>query len=175
MAIELKDRMVTLEDLRAAYDDLVSKISGGAKVWHNITDELTWQTGKAVKTVLVADSDWRYSWETPSGSSDADIINCYYAEIIPTAGERYKVTGWATANISHGLFAVLDSSGNLIDMGSPLFNEIGSHDKKACGKYFYRSIEITVPKKAAKLMVLNWNKQMGSSYSLSDIIVEKEA
>lgn len=175
MAIELKNKLVTLEDLRAAYDDLVSKISGGAKVWHDITDELTWQTGKAIKAVLIGDNDWRYSWETPSGSGDSNIANCYYAEIIPTAGDRYRITGWTMAGVSHGLFAMLDANGNLIDMGSPLFNDIGAYNKKACGKYFYRSIDVTVPRKAAKLMVLNWNKQMGSSYSLTDIIVEKEA
>ena len=178
MAIELKNKLVTLEDLRAAHDDLVSKISGGAKVWHDITNELTWQTGKApVLSQVFVDLDpkWQWQWKTVT-SSDGDIYRLQHAEITPAHGERYRITGWQT----NMLYVFLDASDNLMDYGGDPQKEgheegIDTSYKQSYGLYRYGTVELTVPKTAAKLMVLNYNKVINNAYSLTDIIVEKEA
>ena len=178
----LKDKLVTLEDLQAVYNKIIQMVGEG-EMWNDITGDLTWNTGKAVKrqqAIISSQPTYIWSWEAVD-SGDTGASNGRYAIIEPEAGEKYRITGWAKKSSSSdnyycGLYAMLNSSGNLISFGGS--EEFGYADqrtieKTACGGFYFISTELTIPEKCAKLMVLNWNKQMDSNYSLSDIIVEK--
>lgn len=92
----LKDKLVTLEDLKTVYE----KIKGGVEMYSDITNTLTWNDATWVPQIK---NDVPYkdsSVKDPTHQGQGDLVvsaayeNVKVAKIQVSPGERYKVTGW---------------------------------------------------------------------------------
>lgn len=80
----IKDKLVTLEDLKAAYDDLVEKMGA----WEDITSSLTWVDDAALKPIISSDTKKYLS------------ISAKKATLAVSPGDRLRITAYCPADLS---------------------------------------------------------------------------
>lgn len=172
--MEVANKLVTLADLKAAYDNLKATcedLRRKANMWEDITDQLTFSA--ATWNVLgYSGNDWVKNTSDVMGSS---------ASISVVPGERYKVTGWtchmnamSSDRQTAFLAAVTNSSGNILSGYSlhiPISQRQGNESYYY--KWTYDSREIVIPKNARTLVVFSFGAVRGMGSSVDDVILEK--
>ena len=173
--------------------------SGGnnGEIWQDITDQLTWKTGKSLYSQQVTGSGHAVTLVTVSPYSTG-----HYDTITVAQGERYRITGWikkyalalGTNNVVDTKaysYALLDANQSVIALPRETEPEVGFRQYDL---YFYPpavlvTSEIIIPASASYLFLANlssyfnelatqyrasYPSQLPSiSYSLDDFRLEK--
>ena len=166
----VKDKLVTLEDLKTAYDKLKEMMD----MYEDITSSLTFNNA---------------SWVPGHGISGAGgekstvaerIAGVKVAKINVTKGEKYKVYAWCdTAYSENGHYttfplALADASDNVISA----YAEYPEHpytlraERRVSDVHFGES-RVTIPAKAKYLYVFDFSGHSAIGATAGDIIVEK--
>lgn len=171
--MEAANKLVTLADLKAAYDDLKATyedLRRKANMWEDITDQLTFSAATWYPYPYTQ-TEWTKQTSGVKGSS---------ATIPVTHGERYRVTGWscddASASYTSTLFlaALTNSSGTLIGAyGADVNLSERLGNDMAYFRWNYGSRELTIPRNATTLVVFSYGGVRGKGSSVNDIILEK--
>lgn len=168
----VESKLVTLADLKAAYDDLKRRTN----MWEDITDQLTFSAA---------------TWQPkPFSENDSNTINWYKvtndvrgsaAQIQVTPGERYRLTAWSAGDTSYAskptlrfVAAILNSSNGLLSAYCPETTNQEMHGSG--GSYYcwkFAPVEITIPKNAMTLVVFSFGAVRGMGSSVDDVILEK--
>ncbi len=171
--MEVANKLVTLADLKAAYDDLKATyedLRRKANMWEDITDQLTFSAATWYPYPYSSE-DWTKNTSGARGSS---------ATIPVTPGERYRVTGWScslssTDNSMTFLAALTNSSDTLVGAyatDTSLSERQGSTNL-AYFRWNYGSREFTIPRNATTLVVFSYGGVRGKGSSVDDVILEK--
>ena len=176
--MEVANKLVTLADLKAAYDDLKATcedLRRKANMWEDITDQLTfsaatWQPLNRGDNVY--DIVWRKTTAGVRGAS---------ASIRVAPGERYRLTAWSAGDELQGnngtlwyTAALLNASDGLITACCP--NPSNRELKGTYSTYFcwrFAPVEFTIPKNARTLVVFSFGAVRGMGSSVDDVILEK--
>lgn len=167
----VESKLVTLADLKAAYDDLRRKMN----MWEDITDQLTFSAATWMplnRTGYAYEIEWV---KTTAGGRGAS------ASIQVTPGERYRLTAWSagdrlTENNTPLWYtaALLNASDGLITAYCP---ELSHQQLKGSNFDYYcwtfAPVEFTIPKNARTLVVFSFGAVRGMGSSVDDVILEK--
>ena len=171
--MEAANKLVTLADLKAAYDDLKATcedLRRKANMWEDITDQLTFSAATWFPYPY-SSHDWTIHTTNVMGSS---------ATIPVTPGERYRVTGWSSNTVASEntstmyLAALMNSSDTIVGAYAADANlsERQGNDM-AYFRWIYASREFTIPRNATTLVVFSYGGVRGRGSSVGDVILEK--
>ena len=161
----VKDKLVTLEDLKTAYDKLKEMMD----MYEDITSSLTWSNATWVPNIT--------SGTLSKDSTAATIAGVKVTKITVSKGERYRVNGWwnniaAALNISPSCptipLALTNASDTLISIQGPVTLE--ANQTKST---HYGEATITIPASAKYLYIFDFGGHANISRTVGDSIVEK--
>ena len=166
----VKDKLVTLEDLKTAYDKLKEMLD----MYEDITSSLTWSNATWVPTAGSTGTKG-------DKSTTADqIAGVKVAKIPVTKGEKYRVFAWLdTTYNSNGHYktfplALADSSDNVVSViGDYPEHAYTVGTEKRVSDVHFGETRIVAPGKAAYLYVFDFSGHSAIGATAGDIIVEK--
>lgn len=161
-----KDKLVTLEDLKTAYDKLKEMLD----MYEDVTSSLTWNNA----------TWYMISTTEKSNANAAGYTGVKVAKLPVSAGEKYRVYSWfktsyasGTANAKALPFVLVDSSDAVIiaSQGNDSV-PIAINGTETFSLGFHEST-ITIPASCKYLYIFNHAGHADIDKSANDIIVEK--
>lgn len=166
----VESKLVTLADLKAAYDDLKRRTT----MWEDITDQLTFSA--ATWLPMKTGSSHRYDWEKTTSNLRGST-----ASIPVNPGERYRVTGWSAGDnlyinepSSRYVATILSSSNQVIGAYGPTDGStLSQGTNEEYHAWTYGSAEVVVPPNATTLVVFSFGGTRGRGATVNDVVLEK--
>lgn len=166
----IKDKLVTNEDLKAAYDDLMRKIH----MYEDITESLTFAAAAWVPDIGNTGSAGEKSTVAER------IAGVKVAKVPVTKGDKYRLYGWFDLTYNQNghyktfPFAFADSSDDIIGV----YADYPEHPytlgtEKRVSDIHYGESRVTAPATAAYLYIFDFSGHSAIGATAGDIIVEK--
>lgn len=163
----VKDKLVTLEDLKTAYDKLKEMLD----MYEDITSSLTWNNATWVPT-------HNKTKDTTSGK----LTGVKVAKISVTKGDKYRTYCWFNAAPGNDdprtiPFALVDASDNIVSTTGeyPAALENGTSSPAFIGTsaLHFGESRAAIPAKAKFLYIFDFSGHSTIGSTSGDIIVEK--
>lgn len=157
----VKDKLVTLEDLKTAYDKLKEMMD----MYEDITSSLTWSDA---------------TWVCSNASSKINVsgTGIKVTKITVTKGESYKVNGWVRPNFmltntdTSATFSYQPRTFVLTDASDNIISALGFQETNT-NPPFYCDLKAFIPAAAKYLYIFDHAGNSNIGKTAGDIIVKK--
>lgn len=173
----VKDKLVTLEDLKTVYE----KIKGGVEMYKDITSTLTWNNASWVP---YNNNSYGYK-DTTVAAARAGVK---VAKVPVSKGEIYRIFSWqksdgysfsnnGSAESRKTTAAVLaDVNDNLISFSACDSHDgeyIGAGNYHRMGTAYYNEVNVVIPNSAKYMYVFDYAGHTGMNRTSGEVIVKK--
>lgn len=162
----VKDKLVTLEDLKTAYDKLKEMLD----MYEDITSSLTW-----------SNATWTPTYDRTKDTTASMIAGVKMTKISVSKGEKFKVYGWfnkgnSSTDVKTIVFALADANDAIVSATGEYPEVLPTSNissAKEISTIHFGESRIAVPAKAEYLYIFDYAGHSSIGATAGDIIVEK--